>query len=158
MSGRVVGGADAVCECCWRAPSSMRSWITMETQKMISSMHGLEMVESMYRDDVELYLTWLGFICICAARARGARSVGGRKMRSQRREIGACGCFASILSAIPGISSLSSAFCSFFLWPGTLIPSSSRCSSLRSRSCVGSVHPFSRKFCLYLLCEGVGGV
>ena len=54
------------------SPSWMRSCMAMETQKMISSMHGLEMVESMYRDDVELYLTWLGFICIWAARAHGA--------------------------------------------------------------------------------------
>jgi hypothetical protein len=33
----------------------MRSWITIDTQKMISSVHGLVMVESMYNDEVELY-------------------------------------------------------------------------------------------------------
>ena len=38
-----------------RSPSSIRSCITIETQKMISSMHGREMVLSMYNDDVELY-------------------------------------------------------------------------------------------------------
>lgn len=38
-----------------RSPSSMRSWMTIETQKTISSMQGREIVESMYSDEVELY-------------------------------------------------------------------------------------------------------
>jgi hypothetical protein len=38
----------------------MRSWITIDTQKMISSVHGLVMVESMYNDEVELYF---GLMC-----------------------------------------------------------------------------------------------
>ena len=74
------------------SPSSIRSWITIDTQKMISSMHGFEIVESMYSDDVELYLTWLG---------AGPATCAGPRSRA------------------------SSALCSFFLCPGTLIPSSS---------------------------------
>lgn len=39
------------------SPSLIRSWITIETQKIISSMHGLVMVESMKSEEVELNLT-----------------------------------------------------------------------------------------------------
>ncbi len=54
------------------SPSWMRSWMAIETQKMISSMHGFEIVESMYSDDVELYLTWLGSACICVGNSSAA--------------------------------------------------------------------------------------
>jgi hypothetical protein len=64
------------------APSPMRSWMTIETQKMISSMHGLLIVESMYNDDVELYL---------GAGATGAvRSMGSSSASASNCERAAC--------------------------------------------------------------------
>ena len=72
--------------------SAMRSCTRSATQKHTCAMSGLVIVDSMYSDDVELYLTWLG---------AGPATCAGPRSRA------------------------SSALCSFFLCPGTLIPSSS---------------------------------
>ena len=68
-----------------RAPSSMRSWITIETQKMISSMHGLVMVESIKRDEVELYFG-AGARASTAATAIGSSSFSASSCECARRE------------------------------------------------------------------------
>ena len=63
------------------SPSSMRSWITIDTQKIISSVHGRVMVESMYNDEVELYFGLMcdGFLKLPAAEggSEGAQEVEG---------------------------------------------------------------------------------
>ena len=68
-----------------RAPSSMRSCMTIDTQKMISSIHGGVIVESINNEEVELYLgfgvTGTGGVGICSSSfnasicARGAFNV-----------------------------------------------------------------------------------
>ena len=52
----------------------------MLTQKMISSMHGLLIVESMYSDEVELNFT--GLTCVCAARRISVSARTGQRRAS----------------------------------------------------------------------------
>ena len=80
----------------------MRSWMTMDTQKMISSMHGLEMVESMKSDEVELYFGlsgtgsgggWEGSCGMSSAiasscRARGPAPAGGERVSRSLQQRG----------------------------------------------------------------------
>ena len=69
----------------------MRSWITIETQKIISSMQGREMVESMYSDEVELYFGWGGTTGVAVSAGASsfiARSCGGEGGTAVERESG----------------------------------------------------------------------